>query len=138
MSKNYIRVYCNGTKTRSTGKIKWYREAVMKELGISYIDNTQYRYEVCKTLLSIVNKADPSDKYEFTVDLIHVNKSGKTVVKTIKSPYTFRKASEYPEQDLRSIRLYEVFNSKDELIAYVDVRHGVNLFTYKPNIIGRL
>lgn len=34
MSKNYIRVYCNGVKIRSTGSEKFYRDCVLLDLGI--------------------------------------------------------------------------------------------------------
>lgn len=45
MSSNYIRIYCNGVKARSTGKEKWQRDGVLKTSVFSVMMRLhQYQY----------------------------------------------------------------------------------------------
>ena len=87
MSKNYIRVYCNDTKIRSTGGEKWYRDMVLQELGLNGPVNTHKVYPILKSMIYNVDNYKTTDKFVFTVEFVKSNKRGKEVVKTATSPF---------------------------------------------------
>ena len=87
MSKNYIRVYCNDTKIRSTGGDKWYRDMVLQELGLYGPVDTHKIYHRLKSMIYNVDNYKTTDRFVFTVEFVKTNKHGKEVVETVTSPF---------------------------------------------------
>lgn len=109
MADNYIRIYCNGEKVRSTGKMKWQRDMELFGFGVhwnrpSYLqdfalleDDKARSDEIIEIFHQLeshiphqVMKGFP-DVISWDIQMIHKNKSGKMVKSHIFVPFVLIK-----------------------------------------------
>ena len=91
MSSNYIRIYCNGVKVRSTGKEKWQRDSVLKNFGIfghdvtTQIGTNRMKNEIGFDVLR--KYLENGEDIHFRIDYIRKTPKGKRVVGSFIMPY---------------------------------------------------
>ena len=93
MSSNYIRIYCNGAKVRSTGKEKWQRDGVLKNFGIFCNDATRsisllthhMKNEIGFDILR--NHLENGEDIHFRIEYIRKTSNGKRIVGSFIMPY---------------------------------------------------
>lgn len=82
MSQNYIRIYCNGKKVRSTGAEKWYRDHILLSFGIGLKDSTVKKSSdkiLCGILSSIPNdlyKSIFGGKIHYSIEYVRRTNAG--------------------------------------------------------------
>lgn len=113
MSKNYIRVYCNGVKIRSTGSEKYYRDSVLLDLGIGipelFLDKrfTGKRLFILNNLVREMKSQAITNIFDeciFTVEYVRKTNKTKKVVGYFFVPY-YLKASWLDDKNLEYILL---------------------------------
>lgn len=100
MSSNYIRIYCNGVKVRSTGKEKWQRDGVLKNFGIFCNDTTtsisilahHMKNEIGFDILR--NHLENGEDIHFRIEYIRKTSNGKRVVGSFIMPYYLKYVEE--------------------------------------------
>lgn len=119
-SSNYIRIYCNGEKVRSTGKEKWQRDDVLRNFGIFglYPFLSLWRPPICNEIpANILAKYEENkEDIHFKIEYIRKTSKGKRVIGTFIVPFylMYMKNNGFfvmPESDL-------MVKSGDELIFY--------------------
>ena len=91
MSSNYIRIYCNGVKVRSTGKEKWQRDSVLKNFGIfghdvtTQIGTNRMKNEIGFDVLR--KYLENGEDIHFRIEYIRKTSNGKRVVGSFIMPY---------------------------------------------------
>lgn len=99
MSKNYIRVYCNGVKIRSTGSEKYYRDSVLLDLGIGipklFLDerfNGNQSYILNNLIQEMKSQAITNifDECIFTVEYVRKTNNVKKVIGYFFVPYSLK------------------------------------------------
>lgn len=104
MSNYFIKIFCNGEKTRSTGAHKWYRQELFYKFGFNRdfksarnVDISKEGKEMLKFLYEqIPEYIKKENKYVafFEIELIHKTKSGKkSIINSKLSPISFRRES---------------------------------------------
>lgn len=99
MSSNYIRIYCNGVKVRSTGKEKWQRDSVLKNFGIfgGYVATTQIGTNRMKNEIGfdVLRKyLENGEDIHFQIDYIRKTPKGKRIVGSFIIPYYLKYVEE--------------------------------------------
>lgn len=109
MADNYIRIYCNGEKVRSTGKMKWQRDMELFGFGVHWnrptycqdfaqLKNDKARTDEISKIFHQLKSHIPHqvmkkfpDVISWDIQMIHKNKSGKMVKSHIFVPFVLIK-----------------------------------------------